>query len=137
MQSVTVAKPKLVEILTTNRAKHLAEYNKAVTEFRQAARKILQDALDSVVADDAPIDLKDKLKDMYVRLPAPSQFLKEYDKALKMLELSTKDEIELTEDEFSSYIDDDWAWKATFSASNRAYGSKMMAALAYDEGPIG
>lgn len=137
MQSVNVAKQKLVEILTVNRAKHLSDYNKAVLEFRQAARKTLTDALGEVVADDAPINLEDKLKDMYVRLAAPKQYLDEYDSALKMLELSVDSNITLTSEEFSSYVEDDCEWKKTWSASNKFYATTMMAVKSYTEGPIG
>jgi len=139
MQSVTVAKDSLIKALTANRAKHLIEYNKAVVEFRQAARKLLQDALGDVVADDAPIGLKEPLKHLYVHLDAPRQYLKEYDKALRMLDMSIKGEIELDSHEFSSYVDDDWDWKDTFSASNSTYSTLMSSksAKAYKGGPIG
>jgi hypothetical protein len=139
MQSVTIAKQKLVEILMANRAKHLTEYNAAVVQFRQAARKLLQDALDAVVPDEAPIGIVEKLKNLYITLEAPQQYLKEYDKALKMLDLSVKDEIEITNSEFSYYVEDDWDWKERFSASNRLYSSMSSEALgkAYKGGAIG
>ncbi len=73
MQSVTITKNKLMEILTENRDKHLAAYKEAVIEYREAIRVLLS-----------------------------------YDKALRMLKLSCKDEIELTTREFSEYVDDEW-----------------------------
>jgi hypothetical protein len=46
-----------------------------------------------------------------------------------MLEMSKEDTIELTQQEFSQYVQDDWHWKDQFLFSNMNYSSA--AATAY------
>jgi len=45
----------------------------------------------------------------------------EYDQAIRMLEMSVEDEVELTAGEFSQFVMDRWHWKQQFSATNSAY----------------
>jgi hypothetical protein len=35
--------------------------------------------------------------------------------------METREEIELTEQEFAQYVMDDWSWKGQFTATNSAY----------------
>ena len=47
--------------------------------------------------------------------------VKDYDRAIGMLEMSIDNEVEITSLEFQHYIQDDWGWKNSFLLSNTKY----------------
>ena len=57
----------------------------------------------------------------YFKLDAPINQIKEYDRAIKMLEMSVDNDITLSEQEFAEYVLDDWHWKNQFTLTNSAY----------------
>jgi hypothetical protein len=63
----------------------------------------------------------------------PVDQTREYNKVIRMLEMSTEDVIELQEHEFSQYVLDDWGWKGQFLASNSAYSSTAMGLFAAEQ----
>lgn len=125
MQNVTVYKTKLIDIVVMNRVKHKAEFDEAVVEFRKACRLKLQEAVAAIKPDTDPVIYDKGLKSLQVSLSAPDNHLEDYDLALKMLELEVKDEVILTNDEFSQLVNDDWSWKRSFSASNSLYKNTL------------
>ena len=54
----------------------------------------------------------------------PQSHVKDYDEAIEMLEFHTvtedeaKDTVQLTQQDFRTFVRDDWAWKQNWSASN-------------------
>ncbi len=125
MQSITLNKTVLIDIVTKNRAKHKTEFDEAVVEFRKACRLKLEEAIKAVKADADPVVYDKDITALYVTLGAPKNYLKDYDLALKMLDLEIKTEIVLTSEEFSQLVNDDWVWKNTFSASNSLYKNTL------------
>ncbi len=51
---------------------------------------------------------------VHFRATPPRSYEREYDRALAMLELSLTDPVELSEDDFSRFILDEWEWKDDF-----------------------
>jgi len=51
----------------------------------------------------------------------PSEHTKDYDRAIKALEMTTLTEINLTEQQFAAWVMDDWSWKAAFTSTFNAY----------------
>lgn len=62
----------------------------------------------------------DKLKDVPDQ---PQTYENSYVRAIRMLELSAEDIIEVDELTFNQLVLDEWQWKHSFSASNTAYKS--------------
>jgi hypothetical protein len=60
---------------------------------------------------------------LHIILAVPSHHLKDYDRALKMLDMSVEEEVILTAIEFSQYIADKWSWKASFDSTGMAYNA--------------
>jgi len=60
------------------------------------------------------------------QLVQPVDQTREYDRVIRALEMSVDTNIELTEDEFSQYVMDDWSWKHQFLMSNSTYTSTDM-----------
>ena len=56
-----------------------------------------------------------------VRLVEPIDQMREYDRIIKMLEMSMDDIIKRDERGFSQYVMDDWSWKANFLETTNPY----------------
>ncbi len=59
-----------------------------------------------------------------ISLAQPSDQTEEYDRAIKMVEMTQADTIELEEDRFDNLVMDRWAWTRQFMHSNSFYSEK-------------
>lgn len=116
MKDITVKIAELVEILKTNRADHQDTYTQAMEACRRDAMKILEDQLNAAAQGRPFLSV--------FRFAVPEDHTKDYDRAIKMLEMHQSDTIEMTEHTFSELVMDDWSWKATFASNT--YASTVM-----------
>lgn len=114
MQSVIVHKNELLQTVTANRDGHRALFEEAQVGFRER----LIEHLDRM-AEDAR---KGREVEMYINLPVPQDHTKDYDRIIKMVQMSISDEIELSQTEFGMYVMNDFAWRAEFDGTAAAYG---------------
>lgn len=121
MEKVTVNKAEALAILKTNRAKHRDIFLEALDGYGKEATKILTQRLEEVK--------KGSRKQIYISLPEPSDHTKDYDRAIKMLEMNISDTVMLSEQDFNNYVMDDWNWKQQFLQSNSMYSATATAAL--------
>ena len=119
MDKVFVKKPELLEVLRTNRAKHEEEYKEAHKNYLEEVYTTLKRSLENLDGKEDPELSK------LTMLIRPKNYLQEYDRAIKMIEMTTQDEITLTEDDFDKLVLDNWQWKDNFTAMNSFYNSKM------------
>lgn len=128
MDKLKFKRSKLLESVRDNRDKHQREYKEAVDGYRdevieQLKKKInlYQTELARWKSAETVIEI-----DPYVSLGLrkPEQYLKDYDRVIKMLDMSHEDEIELNHQEFAQYVMDDWAWKEQFSTTTALYNKK-------------
>jgi formylmethanofuran dehydrogenase subunit B len=110
---VTIKKPELLAAIIKNRAAHQAEYEEAEVGYRAAAIKALSSMLKEAKAGGTIRKTLD--------LVEPVSHTKDYDRVIRMLEMSTADEVSITETQFSQYVLDEWAWTALFKVSNARY----------------
>ena len=121
MRSVKVNRDELLAIIIQNAAKHAEEYETAMTVYKTDVVEKLTKMLKAAKAEAQ----KDKPSfDLYVNLVEPQSYQDSYTTAIKMLNMSTDDVIELTASEFSQYVEDNWNWKAQFTASTAMYNAK-------------
>lgn len=113
MREVTVRKNDLIEQVKTNREKHAANYEEATKVYRARALHQLRHRAAQIEAD-GEVDLQFKL-------PAPREFLSEYDQALAMLEWETGEMVTLDDLTFQNLVLDEWAWKNQYAASTQSY----------------
>lgn len=113
---VTVSKNELLATLRANREQHQATYVKAMEGYRAA----LIDELGRLLLDAR----EGRPVSHTINLVQPSQHIKDYDRVIRMLEMSQADEIVISESQFNQYVMDDWNWKTTFLASNTRYTGK-------------
>jgi hypothetical protein len=116
MENVKVNKSEALEILKKNRTEHKSIFLEAVEGYKKQVLEILERHIADIKAG--------KVQYISIQLPKPEEHTKDYDRAIKMLEMSIDDAIEMDEHSFSSYIMDDWSWKRQFLGSNSSYSLK-------------
>jgi hypothetical protein len=116
MNSVKIDRDQLKTIVLENKQKHVAEYIEAVTDYKTAVLKIAKDNLK--LAQTADMDKFKQIKSV----PTPPQsYENDYNRAIRMLELSVETVIELEDEIFNQLVLDEWNWKFNFSLSNSTY----------------
>ena len=116
MRSVKINKTELLDIVITNKVKHVKEFNEAVEDYKTAAIKVAEEHIK--LAKTGDLEQIALIKAMPQK---PASYVKEYDRAIRMLELSVEDIIELESDVFNQLVLDEWSWKNMFVASNSMY----------------
>lgn len=116
MRKVTVKQNELLVIIRENRDTHKADYEDAYAGYLETCKELLEELLE---------DFNEGERDtvQWTEFPPQSQ-VKDYDRVIRMLELSVDSEIELSADEFANFVQDDWAWKDQWTLSNSAYIGK-------------
>lgn len=120
MESVTVDKSELIKTIQDNLKEHVSIYDEAVVKYRSQLEKKISDMLDQVRSGDDVPHVIDLIK--------PVTYAKQYEQALRMLEMSVDEQITLEEETFKNLVMDDWRWKENFLHSNSSYSPKAFAA---------
>ena len=110
---VTVIKTELLEIVRKNLVEHLALFDKAEKAFRAKAIQEMEENLEKAK--------KGKEFSLVLSLHPPTSYEKDYNKIIRMLEMSTADEVSITETQFSQYVLNDWPWAKHFNSSVSTY----------------
>lgn len=113
MEKVRVNKQELLDVLQENRDAHEALYQRALDGYKDKVRAELENYLRRV--EDGEV-----LR-ISVALPKPENHLDEYDRAIRMVEMSVDDVLELREKEFASLVMNDWGWMQQFLATTSYY----------------
>jgi hypothetical protein len=116
MNAIKMNRVELLVIVRENMAKHVAEYLEAVEDYKklvlQLATANLKMAKTQELAEFAKIKA----------VPSkPNSYEASYKRAVRMLELSIEDVIEIEEDVFNQLVLDEWSWKNSFITSNSLY----------------
>lgn len=112
MNTTRVSRLQLIEIVEQNRAKHMADFAKAIVGWREDMIATVKRGLKDL---NAGIDAFPMLP------PKPHHYIKQYELALRKLELSVDDIIELDDREFDQLVNDNWQEKLLFAASAAKY----------------
>ena len=118
MNNVKMDREQLLAIVRENLQKHLADYAEAVEDYKAGALKVATANLK--IAKTGEIDKFHQIKGLPQR---PSSYEKEYNRAIKMLELSIEDTIDVEQDVFNQLVLDEWHWKNQFVAAGALYKS--------------
>jgi hypothetical protein len=113
---VTVKKDELLTAIRKNREEHRGMFLEAQKGYRES----VIEELDKMLADART----GKDYRVFVGLTAPSDHTKDYDRVIHMLEMSTADEVSVTERQFSQFVLDEWGWKGDFVATSANYINK-------------
>ena len=117
--SLTVKICELIVILRDNRSLHEKEYKAAVREYRKRAIEALEDKLSCLKAENWEVIRPDRY--LHFSLPAPRSYAHIYTEVLDMLEMATKEEVEISAHQFRCWVKDDWDWSSDFKMSTAGY----------------
>lgn len=115
MDEVRLKKDELLQVLVKNFNEHMKEHEEAFDIWRAAKL----------------IELKNWREDLangkeipdHSTLVKPICYAKEYERAILMVKMSVDVQIELSEQDFSRYIMDEWDWVSSFKNVNTFYKS--------------
>lgn len=140
-RSVQVNREKLIETLTTNREKHLRDYEEAKRGYRDTLLSRIDEAFgdakksietkhrqtrESVEAmSDSDIakqnDQLTLVSAISIQMRVPRCFAKEYDAAIDMAKWDVRETLELSHAEFQCFVRDVWDWTNDFEAVSACY----------------
>lgn len=112
---VTVKKEQLLATLKGNLENHRKAFLEAQSGYREEVINQLDQQL-KLARDHKQFNLL-----AFVSLTAPQDHTKDYQRVIRMLEMSVADEISITEQQFSQFVLDDWGWKRDFVATSMRY----------------
>lgn len=113
MDVVKVRVAELKATIAENREAHRAMFLEAQGKYR--ARMV--EELDRMLTD-ARTGRRIRRA---VSMPEPEDHTADYDRIIRMLEMSVDDEIELDEGDFSRYVMDQWEWARSFASNTMMY----------------
>ena len=115
MFKVVVPKDKLLEVLKSNRQFHRSDFLEALEGYQKFAEAQFIKWLEQVRSN-----TPDKITSHF-SFDVPKDHTEEYDRAIAMVTMADTDSIEIGEEEFSHYVEDDWDWKRQFAATTDNY----------------
>ena len=118
MKSVLLDRNELLEIVRANRDKHVTDYREALTDYKKAVVNVAKENL--VLARTGRLEDIARMKNAP---GAPVSYEDSYNRAIRMLELSVEEQIELEEQIFNQLVLDEWHWKHSFVAMGATYKS--------------
>lgn len=118
MNSVNINREELLGIVRKNKEKHIAEFLESIEDYKKLAITTVQANLK--LAKTGNLEDISKIKALP---PAPVSYEQSYNRAIRMLELSVDEVIEVEEDVFNQLVLDEWVWKRQWSVSNAIYKS--------------
>lgn len=118
MHNVKMKREQLLSIVKENCAKHVAEYQESVEDYKAAVIKLA--TMNLKLAKTSSLDEIGKIKNVPQR---PVSYEDNYKRAIRMLELSVEDTIDVEEHIFNQLVLDEWGWKQAFTASAALYKS--------------
>ena len=111
-RTITVLKDKLIEKIKENKAAHIEAYAKAVIAYKEQALKQLAALTERANNGELKLTLQ---------LTTPIDNSANYDKIVEMFEWEVSDKVELGQQEFNEYVQDETDFAKIAKLSNMAY----------------
>ena len=116
MELIKVKRDELLAKIEVNRTNHRQVFEDGQEVYREQMIK----ELDAMLADAK----SGKKIRRAVSMPEPEDHTSDYDRVIRMLQMSIDDAIELDESDFARYVMDQWGWNASFAATTAAYAAQ-------------
>ena len=116
LDKVKVQKTELLSKMKDNREQHQKDVQELLVSRNEETKEYFS-SLAEKLASSPEFQPKENIK-----FPLPVDNTGSYDRAIKMVEMSVDDEIELTEDQFDKLVMDNWEWKSDFLTTSQFYG---------------
>jgi hypothetical protein len=111
-RTIKVDKKKLIEQIKENKVKHIESYNKAVEAYKLEAISQLTNLLER--ANNGELNLK-------LDLVSPINNSENYDKVIQIFEWEVDDIVELEQQEFIEYVQDETDFAIRAKTLNSSY----------------
>lgn len=120
MNAIKMKRIELLDIVRANKLTHTAQFDEAVDDYKTLVLQVSTGNLKLAKTADV-----NEFKKMRRAPDAPVSYEDSYKRAIRMLELSVEDIIEVEEDVFNQLVLDEWSWKRGFTASSMSYKSGL------------
>ena len=111
-RTIKVKKSDLIERINENKESHIEEFEAAKIAYKAEALRQLEEARKKIEAGELGVSLS---------LVTPSNVAEQYDKKAEMFEWEIADEVELSQDEFKDYVQDDFDFARNARRMNMSY----------------
>jgi hypothetical protein len=122
---ITVSKAQLLKTLQDNREKHEETFTDALDGYYTAVIAALGEKL--------RLAKERKKVDLYISYSVPRNHAGDYDRAIGMLKWHTGETFELTEQEYSSYVMDNWSWTGEWRGTAKSFSASAYARNYHDD----
>lgn len=119
INGVKLKKSELLQVLKDNLEKHRADVIEAVKLRRERVMTVFTDQINAM-----SIDADHELAEVF-KFPLPEDNSRDYEKAIRMIEMTQYEFIELEEDQFDKLVMDNWHWKRELALTSALYGKVM------------
>ena len=116
MNAIKMNRVELLAIVRENKEKHIAIFLEAKEDYKVQVLKIATANLKFAKTADP-----EEFKKIRPTPTAPTSYEDSYKRAIRMLELSVEEIIEIPEDVFNQLVLDEWTWKRGFIAGSASY----------------
>lgn len=116
LKVVKVNKEDLLKVVIENRGKHVNEYQESLEDYKKAILKLAHENLKLAKTGDIAAISRHKSWPS-----APLSYESEYNRAIKMLEMSVDNELEIESHVFNQLAMDEWSWKGNFALMASTY----------------
>lgn len=113
MNKMTMHRIDLIAALKKNRDTHREIFEKAQIAYREA----VIEELDRMLADAR----KGRNIQRMLTLPEPEDHTRDYDQAIRMLDMCIDKDIEITTSDFQCLVMDEWGWKRAWVGNTQSY----------------
>ena len=131
VKTVQVEKTRLLTTLHHNLSKHRSEYLTAVEGYHEKVdvliRKLAETAMQATPDRRGPgLDAIHEVHSDLVNLDRPANHSDSYEQAIALMEWETRENVELSINDFECYVRDNWTWMTSFknSVSNYSGGRR-------------
>lgn len=111
-RTIKVKKSDLIAKIKENKKNHIADYKQAVVAYKKEAIKQLKDLTERAKSGEMNLQLK---------LITPIDNSVNYDKILSMFEWEVDDIVELDQNEFTEYVNDETSFAVQAKMLNATY----------------
>lgn len=115
-RTIKVEKAKLIQQIKENKERHIKEFENAVVAYKVEALKQLNEQIKKV---------EQGALDAILNLVTPVNNGENYDKIIEMFEWEVESEVELSQEEFNEYVQDETQFARDAKFSNTFYSSSL------------
>ncbi len=128
VEKITVEKARLVARLQENLETHKKSFKEAYAGYLDARATAIVRIAEVASATDH-LKKKDRKKltevwNTYSNLDVPQDHSKDYDQALALMDWDTKEDMDLSIQDFEYFINDNWEWTGKFQRTMSSYSNR-------------